>query len=1050
MTSSSTAPGFCHLHAHSHYTLLAGASSPEELARRAAGLGLPRAAITDTNALYAAVPFSKACRNAGVEPILGAHLEEKGKHAVLLVRDSEGYRNLCTLLTRRQLAPRFSFCRDIVELRRGLAVLVHDPGLLARLARHLGRGQLFAEVVPHGRIRPGSSGEAGETAGAGSHGRSDPPPLYSPASVLHAAERLGLRAVVTAAAYMSEPGAFPVHRLLSAIRRTTTLAALRRDSLASARSFMNTPAALASLLPDTRSAREAMGCSAAVAAECGFRIAPSAPRFPTVDLDPGETPYSRLCRLVLDRALQLYRPIRPDVMKRIEKELRIIDSMGFSSYFLIVHDLVAHARSRKIPAVGRGSAAGSMVAFLLGVTRVDPIEHDLYFERFLNPQRTGCPDIDVDICWKRRDEVIDYVYRKYGAEHVAMISTFVTYRFRSAFRDAALACGAAPAHVNRLSRLLPWRLNGDPEETIAAHPEARRFPLRQEPYAAALRGAAAINGFPRHLSIHAGGLVVGCEPLSTLVPLERAAKGIVVSQYDMDPAEEIGLVKIDILGQRGLSAVADAVKWVHEIGGREVDLHALSGKDSAAASLLRVGRTLGCFQIESPAIRGLLTQMKASNRSDLIAAIALIRPGPSSGGMKDVFLRRHLGYEEQEQNDPLPRSTLRATHGVMLYQEDVLRVARDAAGFTLAEADSLRKAITGKRSPERMAALRERFIEGGVERGLSRKDAGAIFRSVERFASYSFCKAHAATYGTIAFEAAFLKAHFPAEMLAAVMANHAGFYRTGVYVEEARRLGIRILPPCVNRSAPGFRPEGPVSSGGAAGAVRVGLRSVKGLSEATIAAIVQQRNRKDFQSLDGFLRRVAPPRNEAESLLLSGGFDFTGISRPGLLWQLKAAAGEALCSRSRCREGEELFPQPPPAPLSPLPRIPDYSTAKKLEIEFEQLGFTPTAHPLSLFTAAAARERTTPCSRIPARAGRRVRVAAWVVTSRRIRTGTGRMMKFLTLEDTTGIVEAVLFPSLYSRLGPASRGRGPFLVEGRVESRLGFPSLNVTALRPLE
>jgi len=1052
MPSHQAAPGFCHLHAHSHYTLLAGASPPEALARRAARLGLSRTAITDTNALYAAVPFSKACREAGVEPIIGAHLEKDGEHAIVLARDDEGYGNLCTLLTRRHLEPRFSLCRDLAELRRGLAVLVPDPALLARLARHLDRDQLFAEVVPHGRVRSGAPPAAGHRAAGGKRksGHGDPPPLHAPAEVLHAADRLGLRAAVTAAAYMSEADAFPVHRLLSAIRKTTSVTELGPGALASPRSFMEHPVALASLLPDTRQAREAMACSRGVAEECGFRIRPSPPQFPGIALDPGETPYSRLCRLVLDRAMELYRPIGPEVMQRIEKELRIIDSMGFSGYFLIVHDLVSFARSRKIPAVGRGSAAGSMVAFLLGVTRVDPMEHNLYFERFLNPQRTGCPDIDVDICWKRRDEVIDHVYRKYGAGHVAMISTFVTYRFRSAFRDAALALGAAPSHVNHLSRLLPGRLKGDPDETIAAHPEARDFPLRQEPYVSALHGAAAINGFPRHLSIHAGGLVVGRELLNRRVPLERAAKGIVVSQYDMDPVEEIGLVKIDILGQRGLSAVADAVGWIEEIGGRRIDLHALSGRDRATAGLLRAGRTLGCFQIESPALRALLIQMKASNREDLIAAIALIRPGPSSGGMKEVYLKRHLGLEKPQNLHPLLADTLSGTHGVMLYQEDVLRVARNVAGFTLADADSLRKAMTGKRSPGRMEALRERFLEGSTARGLSRKEAGAIFSNLARFASYSFCKAHAATYGAIAFEAAFLKTHFPAEMLAAVLANHSGFYRSGVYVEEARRLGVRILAPCVNRSILTFRPEGPAIGSGTAGAIRAGLGCVKGLSEATVAATVRQRRTRSFRSLDDFLRRVAPSLSEAEALLFSGGFDFTGIPRPGLLWQLKTTEKMPPRDRPECREGEALFPQPPPAPSCPAPPVEDYSLAKKLELEFEHLGFTPTAHPLSLCTTAAAREKAVPCARIPARVGAEVRVAAWVVTARRIRSKTGRMMKFLTLEDTTGITEAVLFPSVYHRLGPGSRGMGPFLVEGRVESRLGFPSLTVRSMRPLE
>ncbi len=491
------------------------------------------------------------------------------------------------------------------------------------------------------------------------------------------------------------------------------------------------------------------------------------------------------------------RPSAPEVARRLDYELAVIDDLHFSEYFLIVWDIVNFALRKGIPIVGRGSAANSLVAYCLGITSADPLAHDLYFERFLNRSRTDCPDIDLDLCWRRRDEVLRYVYERHGADRVAMVSNHNTYQARSAFRDVARVFGLPMEEINRLSAMLPHYSAESIRDAKELFPEARDFPLDREPYRTIVARAEALDGFPRHLSIHIGGIVIGDRPLTDYLPLERATKGIVVTQFEMNAVEAIGLVKIDLLGHRSLSLIADTVVAVKRNRGDAVALAQIPDGDRETAALLRAGRTIGCFQIESPGMRSLLQMIRAESRLDVIHALSLIRPGPSGSGMKERFVRRRLGEEPAAYLDPRLEKVLGDTHGVMLFQEDILKVAAVIAGFTLEDGDTLRQAISKKRSPERIAALQERFLRGAAGRGVRPETAGEIWKLIQNFAGYSYCKAHAVTYGAISYQAAYLKAHYPAEFLCAVMANQGGFYETREYLEEARRWGVRILPPDV-------------------------------------------------------------------------------------------------------------------------------------------------------------------------------------------------------------------------------------------------------------
>ncbi len=493
-------------------------------------------------------------------------------------------------------------------------------------------------------------------------------------------------------------------------------------------------------------------------------------------------------------------PLSRAVRERLERELAVIAQLDFCDYFLVVRDIVEFAEREGIPHVGRGSAANSIVSYCLGISAVCPLKFDLYFERFLNEFRTDVPDIDIDFCWRRRDDVINYVYARYGAGRVAMVSTHSTLRARSAFRDVGRVMGLPLDEVGALSKLLPHYGASSIEEAMGMFPEMAGFPIDREPWRTVVGTALKIDGYVRHLSIHLGGLVIGDRPLTWYTPLEDSAKGIVVTQYEMKGIEAIGLVKIDLLGQRSLSIVAEAARSVEEGRGVRVDLDHLPDADPPTAALLRRGQTMGCFQIESPGMRALLQMQQAEDITDLIQGLSLIRPGPSSSGMKHAFIRRRRGEEPVPWPTPLLKEALGRTYGVMLYQEDILKVAQAVAGFSLAEGDELRKLISKKRSREKMRELRGKFVAGAGARGVGAQVAGEIWDRIEDFAAYSYCKAHATTYGHISYQAAYLKAHWPAEFLASVIANKAGFYDARTYFEEARRLGVRILAPDVNRS----------------------------------------------------------------------------------------------------------------------------------------------------------------------------------------------------------------------------------------------------------
>jgi DNA-directed DNA polymerase III PolC len=914
------------------------------------------------------------------------------------------------------------------------------------------------------------------------------------------ARNLGAGAVATGDIWFGAPEDWSLHRTLRAVAgRTLVTRAGTADGVAHPSSFLATPAQMARRLGGHS---WALCQAASLAEDCNLSLETGKHLFPSCSLGLGETPRSRLAAMCGDGMRTRFGASpHARVRRRLETELDVIDKLGFCAYFIVVGEIVEWARRRGISALGRGSGASSLVAYLLGITGVDPLRYGLCFERFLNSSRPDYPDLDIDLCWRRRDEVIQHVYDTYGDDRVAMISTHVTFRRRSALREMAKAWGLVPEDVSKAVRSLgldesppssgdaygQMSAAGDPNvpvRPVGAHEDglpgaetrqgktlrgrhsmgraevrATRAPA-PEPLRTVLRMAHRIHGFPRHLGIHCGGIVIAPGPLRNIVPLERASKGVVVTQYEMNAVERIGLVKMDLLGNRGLTVAQDCIELANAHG-ESLGLEDIPDADPAAAELLAKGDTLGCFQIESPAMRQLLAMVGPRNSDEVIASVALVRPGPAGSGMKDAFVRRKRGLEKASFAHPCVTPVLSATHGVMLYEEDVLKVAAVAAGISLEDGDDLRRAISEAKGEAEVNRVRRGFLDLVERRGIPKHKADTLWNDLARFSSYAFCKAHAAGYGLLAYRSAYLKAHYPAEFAVAVLNNHAGMYPTRVHLEDARRRNVEIRGPCVNRSAKGFIAEG--------NAVRVGLSRLKGMRAVAVREILEARQESCFKSLADLLARVSLTAPEAEALVLGGAIDLTGVPRPNLLLEVLAwgkSRGKMSLARQPLLDGFDGTPR--------IPGIGEFDPQLRLEMEGRYLGLTPTGHPVQgvgatrggacseeesypgADSSALARERPSPnpsleivaCVALRHRLGRKATVLGVVSASRRIRTEAGEPMLFLTIEDATGLVETVVFPGVYRAVVDTLEERGPLVVTGRVEDHYGALTLVAEDITP--
>ncbi len=987
------------LHVHSAFSPQWGVRSLEDLCATAGGFGLDRLALTDRNGLYGIPRFLEIARERKLAPIIGAEAVGGGQRAVLLAADEEGYANLCRLLSDLHCRRDFDLGRSLAERNRGLFVLSDDAALLAPL-RSSCRGRLYVELSPGHQMH----------------------------RALALARELRLPPVATSRAVLLDPDDFAVHRVLRAIALNSRLSRLAPADTAAAGDLLLPPERLAEFYPHCP---EALENTRDIADRCRTDWDFSGTIFPSFGGMAGDDAFRELERRAREGACRRYGAIGQAAEERLQKELAIIREKGFAHYFLVVEEL-----ARQSPRTcGRGSAAASLVAYCLGITHVDPLRHNLFFERFLNSGRVDPPDIDIDFPWDERDAILDFAFARYGARRAAMVANQVSFGGRGAVREVAKVFGLPEREIKAVT----GRISGywDAGQTVAAmtgHPLFKGERCSEE-WPAILALAGRLEGQLRHLSLHCGGLVIVPDEIRRYVPVQISAKGLPLIQWEKDQTEAAGLVKIDILGNRSLAVIRDALAAIRTNTGRDIDYASWQPlEDAKTRRLLRSGATMGCFYIESPATRQLLRKMWHENpRAEdcdlfehLVMASSIIRPA-ANAFIREFVARMHGGPWDSPH--PALQEVLGETYGIAIYQEQITQLAMALADFSAVEGDRLRKIISKKAREEKLADYRQRFLAGGQRNGLSAPLLHAVWEQILSFSGYSFCKPHSASYALVSCKSAWLKANYPAEFMAAVLSNQGGFYSPFAYLSEARRLGLEVLPPDINASA--------LPYSGCSRRLRVGLMQVQGLNRKAAEMLLAERERGGpYRSFGDFLERVGIAVADVRLLIKAGCFD--GLAgrdcRPQLLWTLlQFGAGSGRDDNDRLFTG----PAPDAPPLPPLDR------RTLLDQELETLGLLVSCHPLQLFGGGQPPPGAVPAREMRRWVGRHVTMVGWWITGKTVQDKSGRPMEFVSFEDLTGPFDANFFPGAYERFCRLLSSRCPFLLKGRIEEEFGVAVLNV-------
>lgn len=942
--------------------------TPADLVKAAKACGMSALGLTDHHLLTGTIEFVKACNEAGIQPVIGLEIDLEQGSLQLLAMSVEGWSNLCRL-------------SSVLALRDN----PDAPCLLETLFQH-SKDLIALCENPHG-LQDGFEDRLYVSL------RNIP----SAGSLSAQAGKLGLPTVVAHPVYYLTPEQARLQKTLAAIRLNQTVTTIPQKALAPTDAWFISPQMIEERF---RGFPEALHATAEIVERCRFDLPLGKSQMPIVPLPEGVTATQYLRDKATAGAIEIYGEITPQIQTRLDHELEVISRMGFEPIFLIVEDILNFARATGVPYSSRGSAASSLVAHCLGITSPDPLRLNLYFERFLNPARVTPPDIDTDLCSRRRDSVIQHVFDTYGADKVAMVGTINRYRPRSALADVAKAYGLEPAKVRELANQLPhawWARFEDSADGEDAPSPFAELRTTYPNYQSIFDDAEAILKLPRHLSMHPGGVIVSPGALTDLVSvMNSGGKGVVITQLDLDSVEALGLVKIDLLGIRGLTVVGDVAEFVQQSKPEQYAtplavLDSTPSVDEATSNRIEKGETIGCFQIESPGMRATLREIHARTEDDIMAALALYRPGPLTGGLKDAFVKRFKGEEPVRHLHPALAPLLDETFGVILYQEQVLRIANELAGFSLADADLLRRAMSHFDPGKKMQELERKFVnEAQARRGISIETGERIWEMMAAFAGYGFPKAHAASYARIGWRSAWCKEYFPADFMAAVLANWGGYYSQRVYLSEARRLGLKVCPPHVNYSRHQFSVQNMIGSEDRA--LFMGLGQVKELTQRSIGRIIQH---APFTSLDDFLSRVDPRNQEAEHLAKIGALDGFG-KIPAILKRLQAGGWQ--------RDQMSLFAWSDTGED-------DWTLQQKVDAQLEILGASLETHPLELVLDKI----SGAISSIDAvgKIGRRVTVAGVRQISRRSRTAKGDLMLFLTIEDLQGTLDVILFPDVY-------------------------------------
>jgi len=1063
---------FVHLHTHTAYSLLDGAIRLPDLMKRAQELGMHSAAITDHGNMFGVVNFYLKAKSAGIKPIIGCevyaapadrrqHETKPGQpiahHLVLLAKNLTGYQNLVRLVSAGYLEgfyykPRIDqellkeHCQGLIAMSACLhgkvaSLLLADQADRAleaakELAQIMGPENFFIELQDAGlpeqhKVNPG---------------------------LIDIAKRLGLGLVATNDCHFLLREHHDAHESLLCIQTGKTLADADRMRLQPELYFKSGDemAALFSEVP------EAIANTVEIAGRCDLELPLGRLRFPVYPLDNGETAEDRLramARKGLDKRYEEfqrhgYEFDRRQYEDRLAYELDILIQKGFAGYFLVVSDFINWAKDAGIPVgPGRGSAAGSLVAYSMRITDLDPLRYKLIFERFLNVERESMPDIDVDFCMDRRGEVLDYVSDKYGKLNVAQIITFGSMQARAVIRDVGRVMGIPYNEVDQVAKLIPAELGITLEKALAKEPRLVERMEGDEQIKRLVEIARALEGLPRHASTHAAGVVIGDVPLSEVVPLYKGSKDETVTQYDMKCVEKAGLIKFDFLGLRTLTVIDLAVRMIRQGRDPQFDIAALDLEDKPTYQLLSRGDTTGVFQLESSGMKELLAKMRPECFEDVIALVALYRPGPLESGMVDDFVACKHGQKKVVYPLPQLEKVLKETYGVIVYQEQVQEIARVLAGYSLGEGDILRRAM-GKKVAEVMEQQRERFMNGAKEKNVDKKKAADIFDLMAKFAGYGFNKSHSAAYGLIAFQTAYLKTHYPLEFMTALLTSEVNNSdKVMLHIAECRDHQLPVLPPDINQSGRNFTVDND--------AIRFGMAAVKNVGEGAVEAIIAAREKDGpYRDLFDFCERVdlrKVNRRVIESLIKCGAFDSTGARRA----QLMAILDEALETGQRLGRDREagqgsIFDLmggggTQAAQSAQLPALPEWGEHDKLAYEKEALGFYITGHPLSAYQDDIKRLSTVDTVSIQAAGdGMNVRLAGLPTEIKEKITKKGDRMAFVRLEDLKGSLEMVVFPDCYSASSAFLRAETPVLVKGVVDKDERGVKIKAVQIAPLD
>ncbi|MEC1155054.1 DNA polymerase III subunit alpha [Cytobacillus horneckiae] len=1021
---------FIHLQVYSAYSLLTSTAKADQLVASAKQKGFKSIAMTDRNVMYGAAHFYKECRKQGIKPILGLTADVLSDHdqtaypIVLLAKNHQGFQNLLKISSSIQTIAEDGLpIKWLKAYSRGLYCL--SPGIEGEIERHLVNDD-FEQAKKTALCYKNIFEQNHFYFSLQNHGTADEKNIYQKLKKLSGDTGIPM-AATNAVYYIEKQDAFAQECLL-AIRNGEKLEEEGRERLEGAEYYMKTASEMANLFADDP---DALLHTIQIANDCNVTIEFGIKNLPKYPIDADQSAdelLEVLCRKGLE---ERYENVTDKERSRLEYELSVIQKMNFSDYFLIVADFMKYCRENRIlTGPGRGSAAGSIVAYVLFITDVDPIGYGLLFERFLNPDRISMPDIDIDFPDHRRDEVIQYVAKKYGKQHVAQIITFGTMAAKAVLRDVGRAFGLNPKELDQLSKTIPNRLGVTLNDAMKESTPLREFMNQSEINRKLCETALKLEGLPRHSSTHAAGVVISEQPLVQVIPVLEGHEDVYLTQYTMEHLEDVGLLKMDFLGLRNLSLIENILLSIKKSTGKELDIKRIPLNDAKVFKVLSSGETTGIFQLESSGMRSVLKRLQPTNFEDIVAVNALYRPGPMEN--IPLYIDRKHGKQELEFPHPDLEPILKSTHGVIVYQEQIMQIAAKMAGFTLGEADLLRRAVS-KKQKEILDRERAHFVQGAKGKGYTGQTANDIYDYIVKFANYGFNRSHAVAYSLISYQLAYLKTHYPLHFMAALLTSVIGNEsRIAQYVNESKQMDITVLAPSINKSVFPFTVE--------KDAIRYSIAAVKGVGANALKEIFRARRNKYFTDLFDFCVQVSPKiinRKLLEMLVHSGCFDEFGEDRATLLASLDVAIEHADLVHPGDDQfdmftDDDFFPKPKYTEVDPI------RTEDKLFFEKEALGLYLSAHPVSIYEAAfPALGAVTLRSLTGKRENTQISSVVYLTEVKKIRTKKGEAMAFLSISDQTGDMEAVVFPKVFNRSSHLlSQGRVLFL-HGNTEERNG-------------